>query len=327
MAILSAFVKHNSTTGLEPKSTASFDVISPESSSHVQDNKSVDNTPCTAEPAVVENQTHFSNRRMVIRIPIIQMAMKSRGVKKTDDDDEINCDADIIGSNNDNHDYGFDDSNDDNGDGDDYNQSNSGWYDHMWKALDLPSSSSSLMRNEPQEVGNNRNESVERLEKENTPSIELSKDVKEKITDLQLRQNILSNMLDFLLDEMNNVITNPVDGRYAAIMHVMIGHIYDCQGDYEKALEFYGKGVLVHPKKVMKCITKKYLCLMTDARVNQRLFDVSGFLRWAHGFNTYIGLQAYRLVSEIMHQSLSLKHSDLSKDFSSDAPQQTSQNY
>jgi hypothetical protein len=113
----------------------------------------------------------------------------------------------------------------------------------------------------------------------------------------------------------------------AAIFYTLLGHQYQLLEEYDEAVEAYASGQdFIAQKKLMVCIAKKFTISagLSVQRARQRFArystmakapnrsesqylssELSSFLAWGYSCSPIVGLQVYRLVTELMHRKLS----------------------
>jgi len=113
-----------------------------------------------------------------------------------------------------------------------------------------------------------------------------------------IREKILSYLDEQLTDASCLELHKPV-------LQTMKGHIYEMLERSEDALNAYAVGGLVEQERIMTCVSREFI-----ARINASQFSVKPFLIWAKSFSSLVALQAYRLVTQLMHKHIMVKLDD-----------------
>jgi hypothetical protein len=115
-----------------------------------------------------------------------------------------------------------------------------------------------------------------------------------------MRSEIKNNLLILLEMQLLSVSDDPARNHLIPIFHCLIGRLYDRLGDLENAIRYYSMGKFVSQRRIMKCVAHKYLSMTAESKKTNALLDVAQFLRWSHNMSAAVGLQAFRLISEVL---------------------------
>jgi hypothetical protein len=115
-----------------------------------------------------------------------------------------------------------------------------------------------------------------------------------------MRSEIKNNLLILLEMQLLSVSDDPTRNHLIPIFHCLIGRLYDRLGDFDNAIRYYSMGKFVSQRRIMKCVAKKYISMTTESKKTNSLLDVAQFLRWSHSMSAAVGLQAFRLISEVL---------------------------
>ena len=112
------------------------------------------------------------------------------------------------------------------------------------------------------------------------------------------------------------------------VINGLLGYLYEGMGDDDEALRKYSSCKLVESSRAMKCIVRKFLSLRIEKMKCRECVDIGtervgetqsvcsphqemlAFLKWAIDIDIDIGLQAYRLLSALMHRRLVKRFSE-----------------
>ena len=89
-----------------------------------------------------------------------------------------------------------------------------------------------------------------------------------------------------------------------AITQVLIGSLHEAQGDSEEAILAYCDGNLVDYRRTMTCLVSCFSLRVAD---KEEPFNEFKFITWAHELSPVLGLQAYRLIVEVLYRELLVK--------------------
>jgi hypothetical protein len=142
----------------------------------------------------------------------------------------------------------------------------------------------------------------------------------------QYTEEIKRLTIRYLQQELEKCATEGTSESIGPIFHTLLGHLYTALGDTERAVESYANGRdLISQRKHMQCVARKFVLSadLSAARARSRSIrqsvrakvaaksesqylshELSSFLAWGYGCSPIVGLQAYRLVTELMHRKL-----------------------
>ncbi len=87
-------------------------------------------------------------------------------------------------------------------------------------------------------------------------------------------------------------------------MQVLVGSLHEAQGDSEEAILAYCEGNLVDYRRTMACLVH---CFSRRVADKEEPFNEFKFISWAHELSPVLGLQAYRLIVEVLYRELLVK--------------------
>lgn len=99
-------------------------------------------------------------------------------------------------------------------------------------------------------------------------------------------------------------MSEPNAPPFRPILQLLMGYVHETQGENEEAIQSYCDGQLVDYKRLMSCLVNEFLTRVADK--NEK-FDELKFISWAYDVNPVLGLQAYRLIIEVLYREQLVK--------------------
>jgi len=114
------------------------------------------------------------------------------------------------------------------------------------------------------------------------------------------------------------VLKSSGQGHLQPLLQAILGYIHYRLRDYEEALKCYCIGAIVNQKRIMYCVALKFcdeflLSPTSSPGASHPRWEtnkIKSFLQWGRSHGTTAGLQAYRLLTEIMHKRVAERLAD-----------------
>lgn len=129
-------------------------------------------------------------------------------------------------------------------------------------------------------------------------------EVQEK-TRSEVRERLLNHFHGELEAAAGGTATLPPAHR--PVMQLLLGFVHEAQGNTDEAILCYSDANLADHRRVMSCLVQSFAAQVASDKEEGVAFNPLKFIAWALDINLVLGLQAYRLVIEVLYRELLVK--------------------